>query len=218
MWWIKYIWPAVVYAGLHGFISFAPFWDLDYETLSPLYHTRGAWLYFMAMYCLWVDKEESGKTYTFHLIGVLGGLFILLAVNGFLPTKIWENLLFTTTIRAIYAIALILIAIFYAIRFNSKALPNRRYRRKKRIILGLIVWMVCSTILFTLDSFSNAAYDGASFLTEYLIDILFGRTMRFVEMGLQVYLYYLWFREIVVRRREALKAAPYDLIEEIGKE
>lgn len=218
MWWIKYIWPAVVYVGLHGLISFAPLADVDYETLTPLYHIRSIWLYFMAMYCLWIDKDEAGKTNTFQLIGVLGGLLILITVNGFLPAEIWESLLFSTIIRGIYAISLLLIAIFYAIRFNSIDNPNRRDRRKKRIIIGLVAWMLFSTILFAIDSFSDAAHDGPFSWTKYLIDILFGGTMRFVEMGFQVYLYYLWFREIVIRRREALKAAPYELIEQIGKE
>ena len=126
-----------------------------------------------------------------------------------------------TSLRVIGAIGILLLAVFYIKRFNAKEAPQARDRYKKALILLLVAWLFLFNLIFFFYAWEGDKQAGISSQFEDFMSYFFANIfykVLFVEKVIHAGLFYLWFREISIRRKVAMEAAPYELIEEIGKE
>ena len=217
MWWIKYVWPVGVYALMLGIQVIVP-WILP---VVSIFQIQALWVFFTAIYCLWISKELVELPYTDTLIGILGVILALIAVYIVFPNQIETGSFIFNFLRGIWFIIYVSLLVIYLKRFNSKVNPKRRDHRKKHLIILVVGWQLFSLFLFTLHTYSENHPDNSIYWVVQLTDFMFRNVYakaQMVEKAIYGYLFYLWFAEMMTRRKAAIEAAPFELIEEIGKE
>ncbi len=221
-WWIKYLWPAVVYGILFIIVEYG-------DTLSFLYFLKRhlgsklpplVLMYISSMYCLFIGKSD--KKYTKVLIGILGGFLLLQVVEAIFVIEIndFPRILGSSSLNIIGSLFIIF---FYFKRYHSSTKFSLINFGKLLAISVLMVWNIVFhsiVIPFFYDQIISPLSDTWRSILYPFIDYVLMRERLFIlniKHVVFLLLFSLWFHEIMVRRKEALKAQSYSLIAEIGK-
>lgn len=223
-WWIKYVWPVVVYGGFRSAEIFYMMFRNGYQ--FKVVHPLGFQglldiiLYATCLYFLWVDKVR--KKYQIHLTISLIWLLGVQLIAQTSSLNILADFSYSFIFLGGLSIGGISVLIFYHFRSSANNSTKQKEKWEKELIQVYVVgkigfWLLILFYVY-IDEYLEST-DVLFYLGPFIIDMLeegYGYLI-IIEFILLLSIFSLWLSGIAARRKETIKAQTYDLIAEIGK-